>query len=542
VCPSRRFFVVLDIPPIKNHLITGLILEKMAQRQVVFLGVSIGFGLIGLWMSQQSPSNTITIQTYDCSAPSTHQSLPSDVSHPIVLRSCVNLELIPSLLKWPQIWPQYNVRPQTIKVQSKSDKETYGGYLYFDKSRPWSDYYADLQYSSINRTLSLGEYFSYFFMDVDASYADDKKVSNGKKTSMTNHNYGSTEYGSWRLPQGMRNSFKPFFEPVLTILPHDLSSELKKFDEQQSWNLWLASPRARASPHYDIDNNVIIQLSGKKRMLLSPLSSILTSTSIAPLHPSTHPNWRHLQQTSSNNNKNNNVNSKTINKESGKYDDLIDKFGVESGELLGTPHGFVDLEPGDVLFIPPFYFHATENSNDKSTCSINTWFGDQSSQFSIEDGLRGIPLPVRVRNPTLQSMIDIVSVLVHFEHYSKHKSSSSPLMKKACSVNGNHNINNHHLFGRDEVSVTSILNEVKRRYSEKGVCKSVIQSSHGSRDSDDDDDDRGGGDFVFSFIQYDQLSLPLKNMLASVQEILSGDTTCFYILIICVCCHTHTQI
>jgi len=307
----------------------------------------------------------------------------SKQSHvPILYKSCINTDNIPHLSKWSKLG-SLDVRPNTVKYQLN---EHIRSFLYFDKSRPWSKRYSQLQYNTLNEKVNFDQFLNQFT----------KKMLDDS----------SSVYGTWRLPSMIRHTFEQSLQPIIDRLPTEISNELKSFDNQQSWNLWMASQRSRASPHYDIDHNIIIQLHGKKRYVLCSLSSYVSSSSLA-LYPSTHPHWRHLIP---------NMNSSDIiptqdvpstNKEEG-----VSIFGEDSKKLLeDTNPIIVDLDPGDVLYIPPYYFHATESSfNHNPTSSVNIWFGT-SSQQTIEDNLRKMPLPVNKRKSPSSVFLNLIHSL-----------------------------------------------------------------------------------------------------------------------------------
>lgn len=104
-------------------------------------------------------------------------------------------------------------------------------------------------------------------------------------------------------------------------------------------NIWV-SGRATTRLHFDASDNLLFQVVGRKRVLLFPPSDYASLL----IHPDQHPSARQAAR------------------------DLADP--PRPDELMRAQA--VDLEPGDALYIPPFWFHEVE-ALDPVTVSVNRW-------------------------------------------------------------------------------------------------------------------------------------------------------------------------
>eukprot|EP00040_Diaphanoeca_grandis_P031947 m.192405 g.192405 ORF g.192405 m.192405 type:complete len:472 (-) comp32465_c0_seq2:498-1913(-) len=122
-------------------------------------------------------------------------------------------------------------------------------------------------------------------------------------------------------------------------------------------NVWFGGSNATAALHYDTSDNIYIPLIGRKRFLLFP-----PSVHKHGLHPSVHPYYRQMLPKVSENMRRN-------------------------PSLFGGMEAVVN--PGDVLWIPPFWFHHVETVTP--AVAINIW--TPSSAFSIMENAFALPLP-----------------------------------------------------------------------------------------------------------------------------------------------------
>ena len=98
-------------------------------------------------------------------------------------------------------------------------------------------------------------------------------------------------------------------------------------------NVWMAGDGVVAAMHYDVAHNFVLQVQGQKRFELLP-----PAAHRGRLYPSSHPYRRHALP------------------------------GVARDALRVT------LNPGEVLYLPPFWLHRVSSLGPQGTLSLNTWF------------------------------------------------------------------------------------------------------------------------------------------------------------------------
>jgi hypothetical protein len=81
---------------------------------------------------------------------------------------------------------------------------------------------------------------------------------------------------------------------------------------------------------------------------------------------------------------------------------FIEKEAINTGSVYE-----VTLHPGDVLYIPPFYFHAVVSH--ASSVSINTWIG--SRYLVSNDALKNIDLPYRENSATVAQLSALAAMI-----------------------------------------------------------------------------------------------------------------------------------
>jgi hypothetical protein len=194
---------------------------------------------------------------------------------------------------------------------------------------------------------------------------------------------------------------------------------------QSSVNLWLGQPGATTPCHYDSYHNFYAQLAGKKRFVLLPPADAAALHTFPFLHPSfaqcqaripaltpRHLNWSNWRREC----------VATIASWShwarlslfsrGVGDDGGDTaaFPLRRAQPLPplvSPAWVVDLVPGDVLYIPPFWLHeATALGSNPgpeaapaqcgvesgpASVSVNVWTSDADS--NVAEALFALPLP-----------------------------------------------------------------------------------------------------------------------------------------------------
>lgn len=173
--------------------------------------------------------------------------------------------------------------------------------------------------------------------------------------------------------------------------------------------LWISSPSATASWHYDMESNFFVQLTGSKTFLLANADAYLFLSPQSYLHPmwrqSMHFNLTSLEaiaalavsyvdtfghmnctareMASQNHHRQNPI---CVYKKKIKAEPARSKTGI-AAEVFGLTA--VTLTAGDVLHLPPFSFHCVISRQDSS--SLNAWLG--SPELTISNKLLNAPLP-----------------------------------------------------------------------------------------------------------------------------------------------------
>ena len=123
-------------------------------------------------------------------------------------------------------------------------------------------------------------------------------------------------------------------------------------------NFWFGKENVTAYTHYDTSHNLHALIYGKKKFLLFPPSSY----SELGLHPCLHQFYRQV------------------------HADVLNKDVVGS---LQTGPLEVILNPGEVLYIPPYWFHCVVTM--ETSISLNVWSNSES--FLAMEDIFDIPIP-----------------------------------------------------------------------------------------------------------------------------------------------------
>lgn len=127
-------------------------------------------------------------------------------------------------------------------------------------------------------------------------------------------------------------------------------------------NVWMGSKGSTAALHHDPFDNFFVQIYGSKRFTLFPPDA----HSALHVYPKTHPASRQSQ-----------VNINRLTGADGKSNSEIPDSELEKWPLLNEPImknsglEFI-VHPGDVIYLPPFWFHQVESL--ENAISVNTWF------------------------------------------------------------------------------------------------------------------------------------------------------------------------
>jgi hypothetical protein len=138
-------------------------------------------------------------------------------------------------------------------------------------------------------------------------------------------------------------------------------------------HFWMGGKNITASTHYDRSHNLFVQCVGAKQFILwEPLA-----WKDLALHPFYHPRDRQSQM---------------VYREHGES---IVEPGSAPGRTV-QPFGHVTLQPGDLLYIPPFWFHRVTSKS--FSVSLNTWSSSPETFMIKSLNNVGLPKLVSQRN------------------------------------------------------------------------------------------------------------------------------------------------
>jgi len=135
-----------------------------------------------------------------------------------------------------------------------------------------------------------------------------------------------------------------------------------------SFHVWLGHQGVNARVHYDAVHNFYIQFHGTKRFVLFPPSAALSLY----LFPKWHHNARQSQIDLFR------IQHAHIHAHTGGIDKYIKQFPLFANEHQGPLRALVvDVQPGEVLYLPPYWFHWV--SALSTTVSLSLWQNCQES-------------------------------------------------------------------------------------------------------------------------------------------------------------------
>jgi hypothetical protein len=230
-----------------------------------------------------------------------------------------------------------------------STSSSVNGYYYYSRSLP-----------SVKRSQGNG----------DAHSETAEIMPNGYLNSMNSMSTKMEKLATEFAPQDMFNiTYNPKVNPKLkdTSYSKDTSQSIGSY-------LWLSGVGITASCHYDRSHNFFAQILGKKRFYLwSP--SQLKSLHIYPFY---HPRDRQSQ---------------LINLEWGEGNIRSYPFLSIVGNRI--PSYFIDLEPGDLLYLPPYWAHRVTSLTP--SIAVNVWspgeelyVGSLLNEIGLPKGIEGI--------------------------------------------------------------------------------------------------------------------------------------------------------
>uniref|UniRef100_A0A6B2L6Y7 JmjC domain-containing protein n=1 Tax=Arcella intermedia TaxID=1963864 RepID=A0A6B2L6Y7_9EUKA len=144
---------------------------------------------------------------------------------------------------------------------------------------------------------------------------------------------------------------------LLKDIPNVEYLRVKEGEEGFEINIWLGQNGVVAQTHYDESHNYYAQIYGKKKFILSPPEEYKKLN----LYPKLHPGQRESQ---------------------------ID-WNKENEEGITITAEEIILSPGDLLYIPPYWFHRVYAVGE--SISINVW--SESSEGDVRYIIEHLPLP-----------------------------------------------------------------------------------------------------------------------------------------------------
>ena len=166
-------------------------------------------------------------------------------------------------------------------------------------------------------------------------------------------------------------------------------------------NFWFGGENVTAYTHYDTSHNLHAIMYGRKKFLLFPPSAYKE----LQLHSSLHQFYRQVQ-------------TDIFNLKLSQYETLWSKTGALE----------VVLQPGEALYIPPYWFHCVITL--ETTISLNVW--SHSDNFLIMEDIYASPIPFE----EVWGTVKLMRTLEHFmtliiQDVLPHYSSPSKFIREA---------------------------------------------------------------------------------------------------------------
>ncbi|KJE91146.1 hypothetical protein CAOG_02325 [Capsaspora owczarzaki ATCC 30864] len=229
--------------------------------------------------------------------------------------------------------------------------------------------------------------------------------------------------------------------------------QLQVSDEGRVSNLWIGRRGIVTSTHYDATFNFFVQLRGRKRFTLLPPSTSMY------LYPCLHPHYGHAQ-----------VNISSLNPQA----ELVNFPGFARAEVYTA-----ELGPGDMLYLPPFWFHQVETLEPDSL-SVNAW--SDAPEYSVMLDVYSMPVPFEShwsQTGTVFAAMLLISKLVEDVHaqHSLHWFAPAPAADTAAPVARFMAMLVEQRYRRLYASGEMLQNATL--YSQvEGTCASVLTASH----------------------------------------------------------------
>jgi hypothetical protein len=163
------------------------------------------------------------------------------------------------------------------------------------------------------------------------------------------------------------------FSPILESDVSPLNELLVLNPQQTSVNLWVGSNNVTAPCHYDGYHNFYVQISGTKRFILA---SPRARSWLRPF-PFLHPSHAQCQK-------------------------RLGTFTLADNDVLSSKDEFYEavLEPGDILYLPPLWFH--EVTSLSRSISVNAWTPPRR-EIEVVEALFALPVPWEEKGTSQES-------------------------------------------------------------------------------------------------------------------------------------------
>ena len=298
---------------------------------IAFIFSCICTGIIWyVLIREKEPIEYVTIKSVDIiNLPSNNSPFATDCINrhkPVVIKNSV-------INKWNafKLWtPKYlETKFDTLSGIYENNNKWFGPY--YDTTKPLSEVSRRVNNYKTNVTLSSTEFFNRIQYPISGRY----------------HYYtgGIDELGDWAI-----SHVKPINE---LLSPNPFRSSI---------NIWMGQPHVIAHCHFDGYHNFYAQLYGRKKFTMFDPGSFTGLYPFPYLHPS------HAQ-----------AQVNLSNTEDVKLFPLVQK--LESYVVI--------LEPGDLLYMPPLWFHHVEALD--VSISVNVW--TDTKQTNIMEQVFNINIP-----------------------------------------------------------------------------------------------------------------------------------------------------
>lgn len=194
---------------------------------------------------------------------------------------------------------------------------------------------------------------------------------------------------------------RPIRDPSTSVITQTLSPNLMLLPMGKGIipevRLWMSSKGVIALPHYDMEHNYFLQLNGTKKFVISSPIHLDVFQPFSYLHPC----WRQSQYPHLLNrsaitspphfSERKRSRKKVSSSESSEY--CSPNENTESH--FSSVHEVL-LHPGQLLYIPPFFYHSV-TATDQYSVSINAWVGSEYLKVAEKMRLQS-PLPFHSSN------------------------------------------------------------------------------------------------------------------------------------------------